>query len=709
MSSRLTHHFREKFDYYHLREADVYYDPKQVAAERGVDLSEASTPFTRSNENTFPSLGPSQSADDSNPNGTAHATYSGPDDTIRFWTWRLPHQVESSEEGPDRHDVGFQTMPKRVLRHQASARAGIPFTLYRNQPDAAAVAGQSSEETLSLLRRWSIAGGLSGGITFPRELGNGQERQSLTTPTHSAVPYPALPLIDVTERENLRDHETGRQRGNTMDAGPPSSSSRINLLSRTTISFEQPLALPRRETKKSITPSVTDSTRSPGLVDGQRSFFSSLENDFEARPRRRNPNALKMYPLVRPHPPTKAWDDAPRHDIPYKNPSYGSKIDGFLWLPRNPLGKLDLDDSVELRRAITTEPGGGGLGEWVDETPLVSNEMAVYSSESVVAAPGTLPIPDVTVGNNEGFGRRASVFSATSGFTNASLPPGSLSRQLTGAEEIILPPGIKARVPQEEYGFKRVGWRVTRRGGDKTDFDIEIGGEFEQGDGGYFTVKRKASEKRPGLREVLGRGKSSLGQTPASISDSIGHSLSTLSRARSMSNRQDSTPLLDVEPALLPDLHAQSPFADPDVGIRVMVTRSLLGSSTAINATGPATPIIDGLPSTTGATEGLGFVLGPAAPVRSPVAPLSSPAASGSSSQEPITFREAVVGEVLAEEQVATSKRVKSELEEAERAVAAARSRWFGWMWKHVPTGAAATPNAEGAHAHETAREAETV
>jgi hypothetical protein len=56
------------------------------------------------------------------------------------------------------------------------------------------------------------------------------------------------------------------------------------------------------------------------------------------------------------------------------------------------------------------------------------------------------------------------------------------------------------------------------------------------------------------------------------------------------------------------------------------------------------------------------------------------------------------VGEVLAEEQIATTKRVKSELEEAERAVAAARSLWFGWMWKHVPTGAAATPKVEEAH-----------
>ena len=708
MSRRLTHHFREKFDYYHLREADVYYDPKQVAAERGVDPSEARPPLTRSNENTFPSLGSLESFDGPNLNGTAHATYSGPDDTIRFWTWRLPHKVESSEEGPNQHDVGFRTMPKGVLRHQASAHAGIPFALNGNGCDAVAVAGQSREETLSLLRRWSIAGGLSGGIAFPRELSHVQEWQGPTTPTDPEAPHSALPLI---ERESLHDGKTGRQRGNTIGAGPPSSSSRINLISRTTISFEQPLASPKRETKMSITPPVMNisaSTRPPVPVDGRRSVVSSPENVFEAYLSSRSPNALKTYPLVQPHSPTKPWDDAPRHDIPYKNPSYGSKIDGFLWLPRNPLGKLDLDDSVELRRAITTERGGGGLGEWVDETPLVSNEIADHDSESVVAAPGTLPIPgaQLTVENREGLRRQGSVFSATSGFTHATLPSGSLSRHLTGTEEIVLPPGIKARVPHEEYGFKRLGWRVARRGGDNSDFEIENGGEFGQGDGGYFTVKRKVSQRRPGLKEVLRRGKSSLSQAPASLSDSIGHSLSTLSRARSMSDRQDSTPLLDVEPALLPDLHAQSPFADPDVGIRVVVTRSSLGNSPAIHATGLSAPIVDGLPSTTRAREDVEFVLRPPAPIRSPAAPLSSPA-PGSSSQEQITFREAVVGEVLAEEQIATSKRVKSELEEAERAVAAARSRWFGWMWKHVPTGAAATPKVEEADG--TPREAETV
>ena len=409
-----------------------------------------------------------------------------------------------------------------------------------------------------------------------------------------------------------------------------------------------------------------------------------------------------MYALVQPHPPTKPWDDIPRHDIPYKNPCYGSKIDGFLWLPRNPLGKLDLDDSVELRRAITTEAGGGGLGEWVDETPLVSNGAVVDGSESSLAAPGTLPIPNahVTVEGREVPKRQMSGMSAMSGFTYATLSPG---RHLTGTEEIVLPPGIKARVLHEEYGFKRLGRRAGRRRDDDSDyFETENASESEQRDGGYFTVKRKASERRPGLRDVLRRGKSFQSQTAVSISGGIGPPLSTLSRAMSLSNRQASTPLLEVEPALLPDLHAQSPFADPDVGIRVVVTRSSLGSSSAMDGTGLLAPIIDGLPSTTVATEDTGFILKSSAPVRRPVVPLShslsgSARGSGSGSQEQVSFREAVVGEVLAEEQIATTKRVQCELEEAERAVAAARSVWFGWMWKHVPTGAAARPKVEEA------------
>lgn len=603
-----------------------------------------------------------------------------------------------------------------MLRHRASSRAEIPLPGNGDEPDAPAMARRSSEGTLGLLRRWSLAGGLSGGIAFPRELGEVQEGQNSATPTDSEALHSTLPSIDIKEREVLRDGNTGRRRGYTIGSGLPSSSSRLHLISRTTISFEQPLASPTRETKKSVASSVTSrsaSSRSPVLVNRDRGFVASTENLSKARASPINPSAPKMYALVQPRPPTKPWDDVPRHDIPYKNPCYGSKIDGFLWLPRNPLDKLDLDDSVELRRAITTEPGGGGLGEWVDETPLVSNGIAVDGNDSIIAAPGTLVIPDahLAVESREGPKRQMSGISTMSGFTHATLSPGSPGRHLTGTEEIVLPPGIKARVLHDEYGFKRLGRKGGRRKDDDSDLEIENTTESEQRDGGYFTVKRKVSERRPGLREVLRRGKSFQSQTAASISGGIGRSLSTLSRARSMSGRHASTPLLEVEPALLPDLHAQSPFADPDIGIRVMVTRSSLGGSSEMHGTGLSAPIIDGLPSTTVTAENTGFVLIPSAPIRRPITPLplplsGSPPSSRHSSQEHVSFREAVVGEVLAEEHIATTKRVMYELEEAERAVAAARSVWFGWMWKHVPTGAAARPKVE--EADETTRGADT-
>ncbi|KAF8890016.1 hypothetical protein CPB84DRAFT_1816390 [Gymnopilus junonius] len=58
-------------------------------------------------------------------------------------------------------------------------------------------------------------------------------------------------------------------------------------------------------------------------------------------------------PVVRhPSPP---WDDQGTLDLPYDNPFYSRGIDNVLWLPRNPLGTLDLDDTVDLTVSITVE------------------------------------------------------------------------------------------------------------------------------------------------------------------------------------------------------------------------------------------------------------------------------------------------------------------------------------------------------------------
>jgi len=72
--------------------------------------------------------------------------------------------------------------------------------------------------------------------------------------------------------------------------------------------------------------------------------------------------------LVVPHPPLAPWEDIP----PYQRmrgysdqPAYTDDYDDFLWLPRDPLSTLDLDDTVEMRLSITTSAGGSGrISDW---------------------------------------------------------------------------------------------------------------------------------------------------------------------------------------------------------------------------------------------------------------------------------------------------------------------------------------------------------
>ncbi|KAK1232809.1 hypothetical protein PQX77_004035 [Marasmius sp. AFHP31] len=69
---------------------------------------------------------------------------------------------------------------------------------------------------------------------------------------------------------------------------------------------------------------------------------------------------------VTPHPPPVPWDDLHNIDLPYDNPYYTRPIDNALWLPRDPCGVLNLDDTVDLKVAIASEPPAGqiGLGSW---------------------------------------------------------------------------------------------------------------------------------------------------------------------------------------------------------------------------------------------------------------------------------------------------------------------------------------------------------
>lgn len=65
--------------------------------------------------------------------------------------------------------------------------------------------------------------------------------------------------------------------------------------------------------------------------------------------------------LVRPHVGPQPWTDAPSHDKKYSyQPPYFDKVPTTLWLPRHPLSRLDVDDSVDVRASLESSYGGDG-------------------------------------------------------------------------------------------------------------------------------------------------------------------------------------------------------------------------------------------------------------------------------------------------------------------------------------------------------------
>ncbi|KAI0075096.1 hypothetical protein K474DRAFT_1600449 [Panus rudis PR-1116 ss-1] len=88
------------------------------------------------------------------------------------------------------------------------------------------------------------------------------------------------------------------------------------------------------------------------------------------------PSATPHPALVTPHPPHPRWDDNSSLDHPYENPYYTRPINDVLWLPRDPLGLLDLDDTVDMRMSLTSEPGAGKLGVWEDEEEFIGSSIS---------------------------------------------------------------------------------------------------------------------------------------------------------------------------------------------------------------------------------------------------------------------------------------------------------------------------------------------
>jgi len=233
---------------------------------------------------------------------------------------------------------------------------------------------------------------------------------------------------------------------------------------------------------------------------------------------------------VTPHPASAPWDDQRLPDLPYDNPFYSRAIDDALWLPRNPLGLLNLDDTVDLRVSITVDQSASRLGSWI----------GIGGSPVAEAVSGT-PTSDAT---SPGAG-----FSSTAAYLPVDV------QDMDGTEEIALPSIIAQRV---QAGGKEVEHAtLTRPRG------LSFSRRTISGDRSVRSTGR-STPRRPSILDF---------SPPA-----LYRSSSSSSQSRARSGSQMSTPQ-DLPPGFIenrksaeqgstqlrPDAHAQADFVAANV------------------------------------------------------------------------------------------------------------------------------------------------
>ncbi|KAI6128844.1 hypothetical protein EV401DRAFT_1930665 [Pisolithus croceorrhizus] len=290
-------------------------------------------------------------------------------------------------------------------------------------------------------------------------------------------------------------------------------------------SFDSRPPIPFRERQRSFSrlDSVNESSREERLEDTPRQLGGTSGSTS----------------LVQKHPPHPTWDDEPRHDIPYDNPFYNRPITSALWLPRNPCGVLDLDDTIDLHQSLTSEPGAGDLGFSQPSSPSGAPMTPVYESPA--------RSPDVEHGSI------------------LVVPP----KQYSGQEEIDLPEGIRNRV-----------------------LEMDRREEIESTDG------RRPSLFRQRISSHSRSGKSSIQRVPRRHHTMEDQAVPTTpssergersSRPRAMSFRQ--THQQDsrfLDPALCPDSHAQAELTHSTTSIvphasRASVTENVTTGEAVLN------------------------------------------------------------------------------------------------------------------------------
>ena len=121
----------------------------------------------------------------------------------------------------------------------------------------------------------------------------------------------------------------------------------------------------------------------PSLGDGEAEDDGYRANDDWGREREREedydgfPSSCRVT-INPPHPP---WDDNSLPDQPYQNPYYALPIKDALWLPMDPIGTLDLDMTVTMSVALTSEPGAGRLGPLTEMVTSIGSVLSGLTAD----------------------------------------------------------------------------------------------------------------------------------------------------------------------------------------------------------------------------------------------------------------------------------------------------------------------------------------
>jgi len=127
----------------------------------------------------------------------------------------------------------------------------------------------------------------------------------------------------------------------------------------------------------------------PSLGEGEVGSEGHRTNDRD-REREEEHDELPSSSRVIINPLHPPWDDNSLPDQPYENPYYTLPIKDALWLPTNPIGTLDLDMTVTMNVALTSEPGAGHLGPLSERLTSVGSVLSGLTAdlESVISFSG---------------------------------------------------------------------------------------------------------------------------------------------------------------------------------------------------------------------------------------------------------------------------------------------------------------------------------